>query len=380
MTESTVSAAQAIQNSQSAFKRGDKLSARRWAEKAAALSPELEEPWLLLAALANPQASVNYLKQALKINPESLRAKAGLDWAQKRLDSVTQTKRTAAVRAAKPISAAPRKSICSSESIKKTRKSIYLFLLPLLFLGVLAFSIWTPSPVMAFFTSQFKAPLQGHAPAWVQVEISKPTMTLSPTATLTATPNPTSTPEFTATPSETPVPTDTPIPPEALAVLAAPETDASPTPLPTDTAVAVPTSLPAQAQAATSSYSGGKWILVDISEQHLWAYEGEAVTYSFIASTGMHNGTAVGTFHILDKIPNAYGSTWDIWMPNWMGIYYSGSLENGIHALPIMPDGSQLWDGYLGTPISYGCVVLSAYDSQLLYNWAEVGIPVVIQR
>ncbi len=380
MTEPTVSAAQAIQNSQNAFKRGDKLSARRWAEKAASLSPELEEPWLLMAALANPQASVNYLKQALKINPESPRAKAGLAWAQKRLDSVTQTKSPTAVRVAKPTIVAPRKSVRNSENIKKTRKSIYLFLLPLLLLAVLAFSIWNTSPVLAFFTSQFKAPLQGHAPAWVQVEISKPTMTLSPTATLTATPNPTSTPEFTATPSETPAPTDTPIPPEALAVLAPLEADASPTPLPTDTAVAGPTRQPAQAQAAANTYSGGKWILVDISEQHLWAYEGEAVAYSFVASTGMYNATAVGTFHILDKIPNAYGSTWDIWMPNWMGIYYSGSLENGIHALPILPDGSQLWDGYLGTPISYGCVVLSAYDSQLLYNWAEVGIPVVIQH
>jgi hypothetical protein len=66
-------------------------------------------------------------------------------------------------------------------------------------------------------------------------------------------------------------------------------------------------------------------------------------------------------------------------MPNWMGIYYSGNLENGIHALPILPNGATLWAGYLGTPISYGCVVLGSYESQQLYDWAEIGIPVKIQ-
>jgi LysM repeat protein len=127
------------------------------------------------------------------------------------------------------------------------------------------------------------------------------------------------------------------------------------------------------------SYSSEKMILVDISEQHLYAYQGEELIYSFVASTGMGNSTRVGTFEVLDKIPSAYGATWNIWMPNWMGIYWSGHLENGIHALPILPNGATLWEGYLGTPISYGCVVLGTYESQLLYDWAEVGVPVHIQ-
>jgi lipoprotein-anchoring transpeptidase ErfK/SrfK len=135
-----------------------------------------------------------------------------------------------------------------------------------------------------------------------------------------------------------------------------------------------------EAPTASPAYSGNKYILVDISEQHMYVYEGDTLVFSFIASTGIHNGTRIGTFSVLDKIPNAYGATWNIWMPNWLGIYWSGSLENGIHALPILPGGSQLWDGYLGTPISYGCIVLSAYDSLTLYDWAEVGTPVEIQR
>ena len=69
---------------------------------------------------------------------------------------------------------------------------------------------------------------------------------------------------------------------------------------------------------APPSYSGNKYILVDISEQHMYVYEGDALVYSFVSSTGMHNATRVGSFSVLDKIPNAYGATWDIWMPNWL--------------------------------------------------------------
>ena len=136
------------------------------------------------------------------------------------------------------------------------------------------------------------------------------------------------------------------------------------------------------AQAAIQNpagYSGGKYILVDISEQHMYVYQGDTMLYSFVASTGINNATRAGTFAVQSKIPNAYGSTWDIWMPNWLGIYWSGGLENGIHALPILPSGATLWEGYLGRPVSYGCVVLGTYESSLLYDWAEIGTTVEIR-
>jgi len=126
-------------------------------------------------------------------------------------------------------------------------------------------------------------------------------------------------------------------------------------------------------------YSGSKYILVDISEQHMYVYEGGTLVYSFVSSTGMNNSTRVGTFSVLNKISNAYGATWNIWMPHWLGIYWSGSLQNGIHALPILPNGATLWAGYLGTPISYGCVVLGTYEALTLYNWADIGTPVEIR-
>ena len=64
------SARKILLNAQQAMQRGDRQAARRWAEQAVALAPDSEEPWLFLAALASPRASVNYLERALKINPQ----------------------------------------------------------------------------------------------------------------------------------------------------------------------------------------------------------------------------------------------------------------------------------------------------------------------
>ncbi len=59
----------------------------------------------------------------------------------------------------------------------------------------------------------------------------------------------------------------------------------------------------------------------------MYVYEGDVLIYSFVASTGINGGTRIGNFAVQSKIPNAYGSTWDIWMPDWLGIYWSGGLK-----------------------------------------------------
>ncbi len=134
-------------------------------------------------------------------------------------------------------------------------------------------------------------------------------------------------------------------------------------------------------ETAPMPSGGGKYIVVDLSEQHLYAYQGEELIYSFVASSGAAPYyTRAGEFRVQSKIPNAYGSTWDIWMPHWLGIYWAGSTENGIHALPVMENGATLWAGYLGTPVSYGCIVLGINEAKLLYDWTEIGTPVTIRH
>jgi len=241
--------------------------------------------------------------------------------------------------------------------------------------GAFLIAFWFMVPMV---NAYFVAPAPAQEYMWSYVEIAKPSSYVSlPVNNLPAgTPvsEPTSIIESTSpvVPADTaaPLPTVTETPAQLSMELLAD----------TPTPVYVEPTRPVVAEAPVYSYSGSKYILVDISEQHMYVYEGDQLVYSFVASTGMNNATRVGTFAVQSKIPSAYGSTWDIWMPNWLGIYWAGGLENGIHALPILPNGAILWEGYLGRPVSYGCVVLGTYESGLLYQWAEIGTPVEIQR
>ncbi len=123
-----------------------------------------------------------------------------------------------------------------------------------------------------------------------------------------------------------------------------------------------------------------KAIVVGIAEQRMAVYDGEEQVFDFIVSTGEPGReTAIGEFEIQNKIDMAYASTWNLDMPYWMGIYWAGSLQNGIHSLPVVKHtGYKLWDGYLGQRVSYGCVILSDEDAATLYDWAEVGVKVKI--
>jgi lipoprotein-anchoring transpeptidase ErfK/SrfK len=113
----------------------------------------------------------------------------------------------------------------------------------------------------------------------------------------------------------------------------------------------------------------------------MYVYEGEEVRWEWVTSTGEPGRpTAIGHFAVQSKIPMAYASTWNLDMPHWLGIYWSGPLENGIHALPVKRDtGYKLWDGFLGQRVSYGCVILSDENAETLYDWVKIGTPVIIQ-
>ncbi|MFN8411654.1 MAG: L,D-transpeptidase family protein [Anaerolineales bacterium] len=236
--------------------------------------------------------------------------------------------------------------------------------------GLMAAQAWAISPAADNVLKSSPTSLpQTHASFYSHVELAKPPYTAMPTIT----------PTLEVTKEEL-LPIDTSIqgnPPAATETLeVTPSSAVAVAEIVQDTPA---TQNDASSVQEVSTYNGNKRILVDISEQHMYAYEGDTLVFSFVASTGMNNATRTGTFSVLDKIPNAYGATWDLWMPNWLGIYWAGSLENGIHALPILSNGARLWSGYLGTPISYGCVVLGVSESQMLYDWSEVGTPVEIQ-
>jgi lipoprotein-anchoring transpeptidase ErfK/SrfK len=63
-------------------------------------------------------------------------------------------------------------------------------------------------------------------------------------------------------------------------------------------------------------------------------------------------------------------------MPFWMAITPGGSF--GIHELPEWPDGDKNGANDLGSPVSHGCVRLGIGPAERVYNWAEIGTPVVV--
>lgn len=125
----------------------------------------------------------------------------------------------------------------------------------------------------------------------------------------------------------------------------------------------------------------GKRIVISIAKQHMWVYENSQLKWDWVASTGISSSpTMPGLFQVQSHDKNAYGSLWDLWMPHFMGIYEAvPGFMNGIHGLPTLSNGHLLWAGFLGRPITYGCVLLSLENAATLYSWATDGVVVEIQ-
>jgi lipoprotein-anchoring transpeptidase ErfK/SrfK len=365
MTADPAAALQALQNARQSVRTGDRRAARRWAEKAAALNPVLEEAWLILAAVASPRASVAYLERALRLNPGSDRARQGLEWARRRLEKdrsnpqapeETRPSRlvggtTPAKTAARPplilrrlgtvTRSAPAKSLPLAKSLAKFRWSfIALALLLFCLVGAVAFWPGNASTALAFLRGSGSAPGFG-APA----DVDKPTYTATFTPTFTPTPTATSTPTFTPTftPTDTPLPTNTPWP---TSTPFQPATEVPPPPV-------------------YSSGGGVHWIDVDLSQQMLYAYEGNTIVASFLVSTGVAAfPTVVGQFHIYMKFEYTLMTGPGYYLPDvpYTMYFYRGY---GIHGT--------YWHNNFGTPMSHGCVNMYTPDAQWLFYWAPMG-------
>lgn len=396
-------ARQLIQTARQALLGGDRRAARRAAEQVTQSAPHYEQPWLLLAVLSSPKAAHFFLEKALSVNPASPCARAGLDWLSQKA-------------AGKTIQVASLADVIFPELVRR-RKPVPAHPNPLVvFLGgVLVFGFIAILGTFALGSS--KAASVDKAVQLAQATLTAlsllPTETPSPTPSITPSITPTASLTATRTPTPPPTLTRTPEPTDTRQPTAKP-TQASKnqtyTVQPGDTLSAIAqrfdvsvaslmsaNSLPnssikagqvliipgagANPQPTQSSppSNDSKWILIDISEQHMYAYEDDRLVFSFIASTGIGNSTRIGTFKVLDKIPNAYSQRFNIWMPYWMGIYYSGTLENGIHGLPKLWNGVELWGNLLGKPATYGCIETRTSEAKQIYDWAEIGTKVVIR-
>jgi len=375
--------AQALQ----ALKAGNPESACTLAKSAADVAPDLEEPWLVLAAASNPADSLKYLQQALKVNPASQRARQGMHWAVKRQreeaariaaaasvalppepqpatvqaptvhsatphpppveparivtpSSATATSLSTAKAQPRPLPAAQVSTIAKA---KPRRTPWYVPALILLAAICLVGLVWFGLPMVQETLANAAAP----RPLGV---IFKPSLTPTNTATPTPTYTPTPTPTFTPTPTSTDTPTPTP-------------TD-TPTPLPTNTPVPPPVndynvSIPAEVETDTH------WIDIDLSQQRAYAYEGYTVVNTFVISTGTYlHPTVQGEFHIYVKYRYADMSGPGYYLPDvpYVMYFYEGYGLHGTY-----------WHNNFGTPMSHGCVNFRTEDAGWVYQFLPLG-------
>jgi LysM repeat protein len=127
----------------------------------------------------------------------------------------------------------------------------------------------------------------------------------------------------------------------------------------------------------------GKRIVVSISQQRMWVYENETLKWEWLVSTGIESSpTHPGVFQVQSHETNAYAASWDLWMPNFMGIYRpvpTVDFMNGFHGFPSRGGTQILWTGNLGRPVTYGCILISSENAAALYDWAEEGTVVEVK-
>jgi len=124
---------------------------------------------------------------------------------------------------------------------------------------------------------------------------------------------------------------------------------------------------------------GERYILVNIAEQKLQAYEnGERVIDAIISTGRKGRETPRGIFHIVNKHPRAYSRVAALWMPYWMAFHHDGEYWLGFHELPEWGNGVKEGEEHLGLPYSGGCIRLGVGPAQAFYDWAEPGDTVLV--
>ena len=115
----------------------------------------------------------------------------------------------------------------------------------------------------------------------------------------------------------------------------------------------------------------GKQIVVDLSEQRLYAYQDGTLLNTFVVSTGVAAyPTVVGDFSIYLRYSSQrmIGPGYDLPGVPWVMYFYQGYGLHGTY-----------WHNNFGTPMSHGCVNMKTDEAKWLYDWAENGTPVHVQ-
>lgn len=130
---------------------------------------------------------------------------------------------------------------------------------------------------------------------------------------------------------------------------------------------------------AVSVYGGPRRIEVNLTEQRLYAWEGDQVVNTFLISSGVGRfPSPVGEFSVLEKIP----------VKTYRWSYGAGNPNN--YNLPGVRDNMRFhhyyylhaayWHNNFGNRMSHGCINIDEPDAAWIYQWADVGVPVSVHH
>jgi lipoprotein-anchoring transpeptidase ErfK/SrfK len=161
-----------------------------------------------------------------------------------------------------------------------------------------------------------------------------------------------------------------------LGPLVPPEPTPAPTARPLPAPAAQPADKPQPAPARARSSGGAKSIVVNLSDQWMYVYEGDSQVYDAPVTTGRDGmQTPTGTFSIYAKLKVQTmdgvtdGKAWVV--PNVPNVMYI----NGDVAMH-----GTYWHKLFGSGVrvSHGCINLPLGAAAWLYSWAPVGTPVKV--
>lgn len=120
---------------------------------------------------------------------------------------------------------------------------------------------------------------------------------------------------------------------------------------------------------------GEKWVLINITLQYLWAYQGDQVLWQGYVSTGTAKfATPPGSYNVLSKLESQTmegvlgGEYYNV--PDVPDVMYFTDLGHALHGT--------YWHNNFGTPMSHGCVNLPMDVADWMYQWAPLGMRVEI--
>lgn len=118
-----------------------------------------------------------------------------------------------------------------------------------------------------------------------------------------------------------------------------------------------------------------KKIVIDLSDQRLYAYENGLLSNSFLVSTARPPYvTPIGEHTVLAKVPLVHyagGSGADAYDLGWIPYNLRFYPHIYIHYAP--------WHNNFGSVISHGCVNVNLENIKWIYEWADEGISVIVR-